>query len=94
MPPDGKDDDEQLERLLGVFSGSMGLSTAKGKRPGTTVLTGQISLNGDKPEGSNGVNGVENVAWKIWDRECWYIPETGEIFTDYEWVTFPNLRDF
>ncbi len=67
----------------------MGLSTTKGKKAGTTVVTGQISVNGGvKAEGENG---VENVAWKIWDRECWYIPETGEIFTDYEWV-LPLLR--
>jgi len=26
------------------------------------------------------------VHWRIWDRECYYVPETGEIFTDYEWV--------
>jgi len=24
------------------------------------------------------------VHWRIWDRECYYVPETGEIFTDYE----------
>jgi hypothetical protein len=22
--------------------------------------------------------------WKVWDRECWYIPQSGEVFTDYE----------
>ncbi len=89
MPPDAQTEEEQLDRLLGVFSGTMGLSTTKGKKAGTTVVTGQISVNGGvKAEGENG---VENVAWKIWDRECWYIPETGEIFTDYEWV-LPLLR--
>ncbi len=81
MPPDGKDDEEQLDRLLGVFSGGMGLTTTKGKRPGQTLVTGQISLVDPKAEGENG---VENIAWRITDRECWYIPETGEIFTDYE----------
>ena len=24
------------------------------------------------------------VHWRIWDRECYYLPETGEVFTDYE----------
>ena len=32
-------------------------------------------------------NGEQPVAWRIWDRECFYIPETGEIFTDYEWAS-------
>lgn len=35
--------------------------------------------------GEQHVNGVEKpVHWRIWDRECFYLPETGEIFTDYE----------
>ena len=79
------------------------METVRGKRPGTTIMTGQINVNGEKPRaiGENGVNGmkeengeqkengengVEHVAWKIWDRECWFIPETGELFTDYEYV--------
>ena len=24
------------------------------------------------------------VHWRIWDRECYYLPETGEVFIDYE----------
>ena len=94
MPPDGKDDEEQIDLLLGVFNGQMGLETVKGKRPGTTVITGQISVNGKRTEEKgengesreNGENGVEHVTWKLWDRECWLISETGEIFTDYEYV--------
>ena len=82
IPPDADNDEEQLERLLGVFSGNMGLSSTKGKRPGTTVVTGQLILDGHAEDSEK--NEVENVAWRIWDRECFYIPETGEIFTDYE----------
>ena len=78
IPPDASTDEEQLDRLLGVYNGASGLATTKGKKPGQTLLTGQIATNGDEE------NGVENVAWKVWDRECWYIPETGEIFMDYE----------
>jgi len=89
MPPDASTDEEQLERLLGVFTGGNGLITSKGKKPGQTLVTGQINVNGNglKAEGEGegeGQNGLENIAWRVYNRDCWFIPETGEIFTDYE----------
>ncbi|RXK37512.1 hypothetical protein M231_05233 [Tremella mesenterica] len=88
MPPDGKDDDEQLSKLLSVFRGEFadGATTAKGRRPGTMILTGQVfaddKTNGVKEE--DAVSATPAGSWKIHDRDCWYIEETGEIFTDYE----------
>ena len=35
---------------------------------------------------ANGGGGAGVGTWRITDRECFYIPETGEIFTDYEYV--------
>ncbi|WVR04567.1 hypothetical protein IAU60_001574 [Kwoniella sp. DSM 27419] len=94
-PPDGKDDEEQLDRLLAVFKGQMaGVShgTGKGKRAAkasAAALPANGRANGPDAESSNGVvNGhVEQeqpAAWRAQDRECWYMPETGEIFMDYE----------
>lgn len=45
-----------------------------------------------KTKGANGTGGempppeIEGAEeeWRIWDRECFYVHETGEIFTDYE----------
>lgn len=55
------------------------------------IASGSLNLPGVAKE-TNGVNGhSEDVVshqapetWKITDREVFYIPETGEIFTDYE----------
>ncbi|WWD21446.1 hypothetical protein CI109_105931 [Kwoniella shandongensis] len=108
IPPDGKDDEEQLDKLLSVFRGdfgggivakggrkSMGGRTAQTVGPLTATATSTVNVNGDGENGTaeplvnvNGdaktENGVPIVAWRIHDRECWYLPETGEIFTDYE----------
>ncbi|WWC59314.1 uncharacterized protein I303_101865 [Kwoniella dejecticola CBS 10117] len=94
LPNDGKDDEEQLDKLLSVFRGEMhGVSKdnnasstgGKGKKAQSKLTNGKhpnegdVSINGDQP------NGIENKAiWKSTDKECWYLPETGEIFTDYE----------
>ncbi|ORY30989.1 hypothetical protein BCR39DRAFT_100098 [Naematelia encephala] len=92
MPQDGKDDEEQLDRLLSVVRGEMGGVAAiqrGGKRAGHHRQS--LTANGALPTpygdgtGVNGAaNGEKNATWKIWDRECFYLPETGEIFTDYE----------
>ncbi|EIW71309.1 hypothetical protein TREMEDRAFT_27184 [Tremella mesenterica DSM 1558] len=50
------------------------------------ILTGQVfaddKTNGVKEE--DAVSATPAGSWKIHDRDCWYIEETGEIFTDYE----------
>lgn len=43
---------------------------------------GDVNMDGHGQQGEEAA--VAQVKWRIWDRECWYIPETGEIFTDYE----------
>ncbi|KAK8847357.1 hypothetical protein IAR55_005214 [Kwoniella newhampshirensis] len=106
IPPDGKDDEEQLEKLLSVFRGEFGGGVvagpggARGGRksiagkptgPVTATMTSAVTVNGEngmETQNGNGdakgENGGPAVAWRIHDRECWYLPETGEIFTDYE----------
>lgn len=46
---------------------------------------GDVEMNG-QAEGDviAAAAAVAPINWRIWDRECWFIPETGEIFTDYE----------
>ncbi|WVQ83398.1 hypothetical protein IAT38_005539 [Cryptococcus sp. DSM 104549] len=145
VPPDSKNDDEQLAKLLSVFNGEFAKDQAMaitGKRRGgvqwpqkllqqpgqaptadgseagdaaegrsaSTPLAGPSThplrqshpadpeLNGGPPPPPYSAEVVHNpngeppskeddvplVAWRIHDRECWYIPETGEIFMDYE----------
>jgi hypothetical protein len=99
--PDGKDDEEQLDKLLYVFREDQANGTAtaavtgKGKKAGLVKVMGQADMNGLMGKVANG-HGHEHgeaqeaqagTTWKVWDRECFYIPETGEIFTDYEWVS-------
>ncbi|OWZ33000.1 hypothetical protein J007_05493 [Cryptococcus neoformans] len=90
IPPDGKDDAEQLEKLLAVFRGEFtnGQTTVVGKKSkGKAVAPSSSIVNGESPqdgEPSATVQEEPAVAWRIHDRDCWYIPETGEIFTDYE----------
>jgi hypothetical protein len=81
MPQDGKDDDEQLERLLEALSDPA--ATAPQRRGG-----------GHKPNGtpSNG-NGQPmppppppGPGYRVKNVEVFYMPETGEVFLDYEWV--------
>ncbi|WWC67890.1 uncharacterized protein I206_101808 [Kwoniella pini CBS 10737] len=103
LPNDGKDEEEQLDKLLSVFRGEMNGVTkdnigpsGKGKKSqkltnGKHANEGDISINGDQSNGNG--NGLENKPlWKSSDKECWYLPETGEIFTDYE--SFCNRRAF
>lgn len=90
MPPDGKDDAEQLEKLLAVFRGEFtnGQTTVVGKKSkGKAVVPNSNMVNGESPQDGEPSATVQEdpaVAWRIHDRDCWYIPETGEIFTDYE----------
>ncbi|WRT64827.1 uncharacterized protein IL334_001763 [Kwoniella shivajii] len=111
-PHDGKDDEEQLDKLLAVFrsdrdeqiegSGSgSGSGVGKNKKSHPRIIANlpngikhsqlHVNGNGDQITNGNG-NGNANsseeseakITWKITDKECWYMPETGEIFTDYE----------
>ncbi|WVF69958.1 hypothetical protein IAT40_004743 [Kwoniella sp. CBS 6097] len=107
LPAEGKDDDEQLDKLLSVFRGEVaGVSSshgpvpgAKGKKASAKALANGIKANGhgdaEKVNGHGGENGHQTtttVNWKLQDKECWYMPETGEIFTDYE--SFCARRQF
>ncbi|WVQ97999.1 hypothetical protein IAU59_005119 [Kwoniella sp. CBS 9459] len=109
LPADGKDDDEQLDKLLSIFRGEVaGVSsspttnTSKGKKASAKALTSSlpngVKANGHmEAEGANGhaterTSGQATVNWKLQDKECWYMPETGEIFTDYE--SFCARRQF
>ena len=102
VPPDGKNEDEQMEKLLtvfrGEFAGAQGnVGAGKGKKAGTRVLSHLppvnavgSPVNGTKANGNAAHDGTPEgneggqVSWRIWDRECYIIPATGEIFTDYE----------
>lgn len=91
--------DRLITILHGEYSAGPGVGKGKGKG-GANKLLGTVStaelqkvvapkMNGHA-EGNGDANGTEDAAgdnapaWRIWDRECFYIPETGEIFTDYE----------
>jgi hypothetical protein len=90
IPPDGKDDEEQLDKLLFVFredtTNGAAAPVVKGRKSGVTKMVGPADLNGliEKPNGEVDEQGQVGTTWRVWDRECFYIPETGEIFTDYE----------
>ncbi|OCF37381.1 hypothetical protein I316_00502 [Kwoniella heveanensis BCC8398] len=106
LPAEGKDDDEQLDKLLSIFRGeiagiSSSSSTTGGSKGKKASLKNGAKTNGHlESEGANGHAGGENgqpsaaaaVNWKLQDKECWYLPETGEIFTDYE--SFCARRQF
>ncbi|WWC86969.1 uncharacterized protein L201_001850 [Kwoniella dendrophila CBS 6074] len=97
IPKDGKDDEEQLDKLLSIFRGEMTgvqLPNAKNDNNGTSTkskknqnkIPNGIDLNGDHQQINGISSGTEQSKplWKSNDKECWYMPETGEIFTDYE----------
>ncbi|OCF58877.1 hypothetical protein L486_03368 [Kwoniella mangroviensis CBS 10435] len=96
LPLDGKDDEEQLDILLSVFRGGMnGVQPASSSTSASAQGVNGTSGKGKKGRASlaNGKNNDEDAQngghrfgpfWKSSDKECWYIPETGEIFTDYE----------
>lgn len=89
-PPDSTNEEEQFQRLAAIFKPGVTTGTiAKGKRPGQWIASGSLNLPGVGGKEENGH--VEEMAppgipesWKITDREVFFIPETGEIFTDYE----------
>lgn len=98
LPADGNNDEEQMDKLISAFKGDfpgvMGTAAVKlkkGKRESLAAGSNGAKANGHDGDGagvagpsSNGVSNPEPISWKSWDRECFYIPETGEIFTDYE----------
>lgn len=119
VPPDGDNDEDQLQALSRVFEdGFVNGSMGKGKKAGTWIVNGSVNFGpavgavsgevkqedvqeglkqngeGSHPQ-TNGTGemlpppapgAVPTESWKITDREVFYIPETGEIFTDYECV--------
>ncbi|ODN82220.1 hypothetical protein L202_02506 [Cryptococcus amylolentus CBS 6039] len=95
IPGDASEEREQLEKLTAVFRGeftggtvNMGNKAKKGKaaaEKAQAVYAGmpgvpRQDVNGQVPEQDR----MSFVAWKIHDRDTFYIEETGEIFTDYE----------
>lgn len=63
---------QKLYEVLGeVPVVPIGEGGKKGKKGDEVVESGK----GRKGEGEE---------WRVWDRECFYVKETGEIFTDYE----------
>ena len=97
VPPDSKDDETQFQQLSSVFQGGFAgargmVGPGKGKKAGTRVLQ-TTAIDGIKPNGTSTHDGEpehtaeEPVSWRIWDRETFYIPETGEMFIDYEYVS-------
>lgn len=77
MPQDGKDDDEQLEKLVSALNDS--------------------TLNAPHLKRGHKVNGTANgshssmpppsgppLPYRVKNIEVFYMPETGEVFLDYE----------
>lgn len=72
----------KLYQALGVSSEVPVASTAaKGKKANGVSAASNGQANG---EAAGQVPGSGDEQWRVWDRECFYIHETGEIFTDYE----------
>ncbi|ORX38861.1 hypothetical protein BD324DRAFT_648971 [Kockovaella imperatae] len=110
LPPDGKNEEEQMDKLLTVFRGdfpgaSGNVGPGKGKRAGVRVLNHHLNngaaasspANGSKvnesaQDGEAETGDAGPITWRIWDRESFFIPATGEIFTDYE--TFLSRMTF
>ena len=103
IPPDGKDDEEQMAILTRVFRGEYAgaqghVGPGKGKKAGTRVIAtahgvANTTANRGRANGTAGSGahegeeheaGEEQVLYRIWDRDSYFIPETGEVFTDYE----------
>lgn len=89
LPKDGKDDDEQLEKLLTALNDPV-IAAPLPKRS-------QKDKAADKANGA--VNGSANgtvssmpppagpvPSYRVKNVEVFYIPETGEMFLDYEYV--------
>ena len=82
----------------GEFAGAQGhVGPGKGRKAGTRVIatvhgatsaTNRVRANGTAGsgahEGEEPESAEEQVLYRIWDRDSYFIPETGEVFTDYE----------
>ncbi len=92
LPEDGKDDDEQLDRLQAALKGdfqSLYLGSGGGsQRSGSVKVDSKVKVrNGygqDHEDNPTSAQGIVIPAFKVKDVDCFYIPETGEVFLDYE----------
>ncbi|WVQ76071.1 hypothetical protein IAR50_005708 [Cryptococcus sp. DSM 104548] len=95
IPPDASEEREQLDKLTSVFRGeftggtiNLGNKAKKGKAAAEKAQAVYAGMPGLPVQDANGFipeqEKLSFVAWKIHDRDCFYIEETGEIFTDYE----------
>ncbi|WVN89498.1 uncharacterized protein L203_104723 [Cryptococcus depauperatus CBS 7841] len=88
IPEDAADDGEQMHKLLTVFSGELlsGKMVVAGKKkvPLGAKYRSMEQAVAPLPQEQPPLLEEPPIAWKIHDRDTFYIPETGEIFTDYE----------
>lgn len=80
LPKDGKDDDEQLERLLGALSDPNAVGPAPRNRKSIGATNGAVASSSMPPPATPA------PGYRVKNLEVFYMPETGEVFMDYEWV--------
>lgn len=80
---DSQDDDEQLNKLMTALQDPT-LSAPVPKKPrGSVQANGAPNGTGQPPPAGSQVPG-----YRVKNVDCFFIPETGEIFLDYEWVAW------
>lgn len=81
MPKDSEDDEEQLEKLLTVLNDPTIAASSKKphKDKANGVVNGASAVHGTPLPGAAHLPG-----YRVKNVEVFYLPETGEIFLDYE----------
>ncbi|KAK4688137.1 hypothetical protein P7C73_g1979, partial [Tremellales sp. Uapishka_1] len=79
LPVDGKDDEEQADRLLSALRGEL-VPEALGVGVKKSTVTKAVNGNAGGVE----VNGLGGTGWRLKNVDVWYVQETGEVFLDYE----------
>ncbi|KAL7419030.1 hypothetical protein Q5752_006715 [Cryptotrichosporon argae] len=84
LPPDGKDDEEQLERLAAILADPVIASRrVRAHVNGGDEADAEAAYAKPVIDEADTVE-LPNPAWKVKNAEVFYIPETGEMFLDYE----------
>lgn len=78
---DSSNDEEQLNKLMAALQDPTLCAPLPKKPRGSTQANGALNGAGQPPPAPGPVPG-----YRVKNVDCFIIPETGEIFLDYEWV--------